>query len=91
MAVTKPGVHARVPAEPVTAPVLFKAYAEALERRQKWQASIDQLIREVLELKADQPFDPATVPSVDEIRDEINRDIPEGESLSDLIIAMREE
>jgi|GEM_PF-6038889 uncharacterized protein (UPF0335 family) len=91
MTVTKLEVHARVPAEPITAPTLLKAYVEALERNQRWQASIDQLIREMLELKADHSFDPATVPSADEIRNEMNRYIPEGESLSDLIIAMREE
>lgn len=91
MTVTKPAVHAQAPAEPITAPALLKAYVEALERKQRWQASIDQLIHEMLGLKADQTFDPATVPSADEIRNEMNRYIPEGESLSDLIIAMREE
>lgn len=91
MTITKPAVHARAPAEPITAPALLKAYVEALERKQRWQASIDQLIREILGLKADQSFDSATVPSADEIRNEMNRYIPESESLSDLIIAMREE
>ncbi len=91
MTITKPAVHARVPAEPITAPAMLKAYVEALERKQRWQASIDQLIREMLGLKADQSFDPATVLSANEIRDEMNRYIPESESLSDLIIAMREE
>jgi hypothetical protein len=91
MTINKPAVHASAPGEPITAPALLKAHVEALERRQRWQASIDQLIYEMLRLKADQPLDPTTVPSADEIRDEMNHYIPEGESLSDLIIAMREE
>ena len=74
-----------------TDPLMLKAYVEALEHRERWQASIDHLILEVLGLKGDQPLDPATVPSVNEISQEMNRYIPENEKLSDLIIAMRKE
>ncbi|MEI9476370.1 MAG: hypothetical protein WCO26_07315 [Deltaproteobacteria bacterium] len=75
----------------ITDPLMLKAYTEALKQKHRWQASIDELIREVLGLKSDQPFDPSAVPSAEEIRKEMSRYIPENEKLSDLLIALREE
>jgi len=75
----------------ITDPLMLKAYAEALKQKHKWEASINELVREVLGLKGDKPLDPATVPSAEEIRKEMNRYIPENEKLSDLVTAMREE
>lgn len=75
----------------ITDPLMLKAYAEALKQKQRWEASINELLREVLNLKGDKPLDPDTVPSAEEIRKEMNRYIPENEKLSDLLTAMREE
>ena len=75
----------------VTDPLMLRAYTEALKQKQKWQASIDELIRVVLGLGYDQSLDPGIIPSAEEIRKEMNRYIPENEKLSDLLITMREE
>jgi len=75
----------------ITDPLMLKAYAEALKQKHRWEASINELVREVLGLKGDKLLDPATVPSAEEIRKEMNRYIPENEKLSDLLTAMREE
>jgi hypothetical protein len=77
--------------KPTFDPLVLKAYSEALKQKQKWRTSIDQLIRDTLGLKEDQPLNPGMIPSAEEIRREMNRYIPETEKLSDLIIAMREE
>ena len=71
------------PIEPTATLTLLKAYAEALQRRREWQENIDRLIREVLGLQPDQPFDPAMVPSAEAIRAEMTRYIPFEEKLSD--------
>ena len=75
----------------VTDPLLLRAYAEALKQKQKWQSSVDELIRMLLGLGYDQSLDPEVIPSAEEIRKEMNRYIPENEKLSDLLITMREE
>lgn len=87
----KSGRHAKLPVKQIIDPLMLKAYAQALEHKERWEAGIDQLIREVLGLEDDQPLDPATVPSADEIRREMGQYIPEDEKFSDLIVAMREE
>ena len=74
-----------------TDPLLLRAYAEALKQKQKWQSSVDELIRMLLGLGYDQSLDPEVIPSAEEIRKEMNRYIPENEKLSDLLITMREE
>ena len=74
-----------------TDPLLLRAYAEALKQKQKWQSSVDELIRMLLGLGYDQSLDPGIIPSAEEIRKEMNRYIPENEKLSDLLITMREE
>jgi len=82
---------AKLSAEVITDSLMLRAYAEALKRKERWQTGIDKLISEVLGLGGDQPFDPAAVPSADEIRRRMSRHIPESEKLSDLVVAMREE
>jgi hypothetical protein len=65
--------------------------AEVLVREKRWQATIHHLIRVLLGLEDDQAFDPASVPSAAEIREQMTQHIPEEEKFSDLIVAMREE
>lgn len=81
----------KLPIKQIIDPLMLKAYAEASEHMNRWQAGIDHLIREVLGLKGDQPLDPATVLSADEIRKEMNRYIPEDQKFCDLIVDMRQE
>ncbi|RMF28456.1 MAG: hypothetical protein D6759_15810 [Chloroflexi bacterium] len=88
---TKSDLPESPPIESTATLTLLKAYAEALRRRRERQADIDQLICDVLGLPADQPFDPATVPSAEEIRAEMARYIPFEEKLSDWITSIREE
>ena len=75
----------------ITDPLMLKAYAEALKKKQQWQSNIDELIHEVLGLKGDQPINLSEIPSTEKICSEMARYIPENEKLSDLAIAMREE
>jgi len=82
---------AKLSAKAITDPLILKAYAEALKHKERWQTGIDQLISEVLGLEGDQAFDPAAVPSANEIRRQMSRYIPKSEKLSDLIVSMREE
>ena len=82
---------AKSSAEAITDPLILKAYAEALKRKERWQTSVDRLISELLGLAGEQLVDPAAVPSADEIRRRMSSHIPESEKLSDLIIAMRGE
>jgi len=75
----------------ITDPLMLKAYAQGLKQKERWQTGIDHLISDMLGLRGDQPFDPAAVPSANEIRRQMSRYIPKSEKLSDLIVAMREE
>lgn len=74
----------------VTDPLMLRAYTEALKQKQKWQASIDELIRVVLDLGYGQSLDPGRIPSAEEIRKEMTHYIPENEKLSDVLITIRE-
>lgn len=65
--------------------------AEVLAHEKRWQATIHQLVRALLGLEDDQAFDPASIPSAAEIREQMRQYIPEEESFSNLIVAMREE
>jgi len=65
--------------------------AEVLAYEKDWQVAIHQLIRELLGLEDHQAFDPASVPSAAEIREQMTQYIPEEEKFSDLIVVMREE
>jgi len=65
--------------------------AEILASENRWQTTIHRLVRMLLGLEEDQPFDPASVPSATEIREQMTQYIPEEERFSDLIVAMREE
>ncbi len=56
----------------------------AMEEQQVWQYEIDDLLHEL-------NVDPQTLPSIEEVQAVISRYIPYEESLSDLVIAMREE
>ena len=65
--------------------------AAILVSAQRRQNSTHLLVRMLLGLEEDQPFDPASVPSATEIREQMTQYIPEEERFSDLIVAMREE
>lgn len=78
-------------AEHLDDPAFIRAFVEAQSRRDQWQASVDQLVRDMLGLRADEALDPASVPSAAEIRAEISRNVPQDEKLSDMVVAMREE
>lgn len=65
--------------------------AEVLAHEKRWQVTIHQLICVLLGLEDDQAFDPASVPSAAEIREQMTQYIPEEEKFSNLIVAMREE
>jgi len=74
-----------------TDPLLIRAYAEALNRKERWQASIDRLIRDVLSLDADYPLEKIAIPSAQQIRQQLGEYLPSDDKLSDLIVSLREE
>lgn len=65
-------------------PIDLEMYLEADEDNESWQDELDALLHDL-------HIDPQTLPSIDELRDMVSRYIPYEDSLSDAVIAMREE
>jgi hypothetical protein len=61
------------------------------EEQKQLQAVLEDQLRQLLGIGPDIPITDDMIPSVEEVREELNKYIPYEESLSDLIIAMREE
>jgi len=61
------------------------------EDQMQAKAILEDQLRQLLGIGPDDPITEDMVPSVEEAREELSKYIPYDESLSDLIIAMREE
>ena len=81
-----------------TAPIPADAEARIEQLVADWEedqmqakAILEDQLRQLLGIGPDDPITEDMVPSVEEVREELSKYIPYDESLSDLIIAMREE
>ncbi len=72
--------------------VLAQAYTIAEAQQRQWQADLEALIYDFLELDFTHKVNlDELIPSIDEIQEEMGEAIPYTEKLSDLLLFMREE
>jgi hypothetical protein len=74
----------------VVDPLFLRTYAETQSKQKRQQVALEQAIKQFLDLGPQDEVDWTAIPPAAEIRQRMSQSIPADESLSDLIVVMRE-